>query len=81
MIEYKIQYQESDLDFINRVLSDAGIYYFFVHKKDKHIMTLADMIQHLILTHPMINWSSYLVKILGSRIRDTSLNGSCYRKS
>ncbi|EFI6793444.1 type VI secretion system tip protein VgrG [Escherichia coli] len=42
LIEYKIQYQESDLDFINRVLSDAGIYYFFVHKKDKHIMTLAD---------------------------------------
>ncbi|EHL1291032.1 phage late control D family protein, partial [Escherichia coli] len=41
-IEYKIQYQESDLNFINRVLSDAGIYYFFVHKKDKHIMTLAD---------------------------------------
>ncbi|EEY3145450.1 type VI secretion system tip protein VgrG, partial [Escherichia coli] len=42
LIEYKIQYQESDLNFINRVLSDAGIYYFFVHKKDKHIMTLAD---------------------------------------
>ncbi|WP_247999699.1 type VI secretion system Vgr family protein [Escherichia marmotae] len=42
LLEYKIQYQESDLDFINRVLSDAGIYYFFVHNKDKHIMTLAD---------------------------------------
>ncbi|EKQ3465089.1 type VI secretion system tip protein VgrG, partial [Escherichia coli] len=41
-LEYKIQYQESDLNFINRVLSDAGIYYFFVHDKDKHIMTLAD---------------------------------------
>lgn len=42
LLEYKIQYQESDLDFINRVLSDAGIYYFFVHNKDKHIMTLVD---------------------------------------
>lgn len=42
LLEYKIQYQESDLDFINRVLSDAGIYYFFVHNKDKHIMMLAD---------------------------------------
>ncbi|EFL3757217.1 TPA: type VI secretion system Vgr family protein [Escherichia coli] len=42
LLEYKIQYQESDLDFINRVLSDAGIYYFFVHNKDKHIMLLAD---------------------------------------
>ncbi|HFF3959687.1 TPA: type VI secretion system Vgr family protein [Escherichia coli] len=42
LLEYKIQYQESDLDFINRVLSDAGIYYFFVHDKNKHIMKLAD---------------------------------------
>lgn len=42
LLEYKIQYQESDLDFINRVLSDAGIYYFFSHNKNKHIMTLAD---------------------------------------
>ncbi|EMF1799742.1 type VI secretion system tip protein VgrG [Escherichia coli] len=42
LLEYKIQYQESDLDFINRVLSDAGIYYFFVHNKNKHIMKLAD---------------------------------------
>lgn len=41
-LEYKIQYQESDLAFINRVLSEAGIYYFFVHNKDQHIMTLAD---------------------------------------
>ncbi|EFD5161004.1 type VI secretion system tip protein VgrG [Escherichia coli] len=42
LLEYKIQYQESDLEFINRVLSDAGIYYFFVHNKNKHIMKLAD---------------------------------------
>ncbi|HAI1415431.1 TPA: type VI secretion system tip protein VgrG [Escherichia coli] len=42
LIEYKIQYQESDLDFIHRVLFDAGIYYFFIHDKDKHIMILAD---------------------------------------
>ena len=42
LLEYKIQYQESDLDFINRILSEAGIYYFFVHNRDKHIMTLAD---------------------------------------
>ncbi|HAL9233619.1 TPA: type VI secretion system tip protein VgrG, partial [Escherichia coli] len=42
LLEYKIQYQESDLDFINRTLSDAGIYYFFIHDKNKHIMKLAD---------------------------------------
>ncbi|MXD62510.1 type VI secretion system tip protein VgrG, partial [Escherichia coli] len=42
LIEYKIQYKESDLNFIHRVLSDAGIYYFFIHDKNKHIMILAD---------------------------------------
>ncbi|HCS4659184.1 TPA: phage late control D family protein, partial [Escherichia coli] len=42
LIEYKIQYKESDLDFIHRLLSDAGIYYFFIHDKNKHIMILAD---------------------------------------
>lgn len=42
IIEYKIQYQESDLNFIHRVLSEAGIYYFFIHNTDEHIMIIAD---------------------------------------
>lgn len=42
LMDYKIQYKESDLDFINRILFDAGIYYFFVHNKDSHFMVLAD---------------------------------------
>ena len=42
VMEYRIQYRESDLDFIDRILSDAGICYFFIHKKDSHTMVLVD---------------------------------------
>lgn len=42
LMEYKIQYRESDLDFINRILTEVGIYYFFIHNKNSHIMMLSD---------------------------------------
>ena len=37
-----VQYRETDLDFINRILQEEGIYYFYEHSKDKHIMVFAD---------------------------------------
>ena len=40
--EYVVQYQESNYDFINRLLEDDGIFYFFDHTKDKHTMVFAD---------------------------------------
>lgn len=40
--EYCIQYRESDYDFINRLLSQEGIYYYFLHGHDHHTMVLAD---------------------------------------
>lgn len=43
--EYFIQYQESDFDFISRLLESAGISYFFIHKKDKHEIVLADHVK------------------------------------
>ncbi len=42
--EYCVQYQESDLNFVQRLLEDEGIYYFFQHEETKHIMVLADSI-------------------------------------
>lgn len=42
VMEYKIQYRESDFEFIDRILFDAGICYFFIHKKDSHTMVLVD---------------------------------------
>lgn len=40
--EYCVQYQESDFDFISRLLEEEGIYYYFRHEKDKHTLVLAD---------------------------------------
>ncbi len=40
--EYCVQYRETDLNFISRLLEEEGIYYFFEQTKDKHILVLAD---------------------------------------
>jgi type VI secretion system secreted protein VgrG len=37
-----VQYRESHLNFVSRLLEEEGIFYFFEHSKDKHTMMLAD---------------------------------------
>ncbi|MFV8761807.1 type VI secretion system Vgr family protein [Yersinia enterocolitica] len=41
-LEYCIQYRESDYNFMSRIISEVGIYYYFVHTLNKHTMVLAD---------------------------------------
>jgi type VI secretion system secreted protein VgrG len=42
-LEYCVQYRETDLNFVSRLLEAAGIYYFFEHQDTgKHVMVLAD---------------------------------------
>ena len=40
--EYCVQYNESDFDFISRLMEEEGIYYFFEHADGKHTLVLAD---------------------------------------
>ncbi|WPH14325.1 type VI secretion system Vgr family protein [Variovorax paradoxus] len=40
--EYCAQYNESDLDFVSRLMELEGIYYYFKHEKGRHTMVLAD---------------------------------------
>lgn len=40
--EYCVQYRESDLNFVSRLLEQEGIHYFFEHSKDRHLLVLAD---------------------------------------
>lgn len=37
-----VQYQESDLDFISRLMEEEGIYYYFEHYRDKHVLVITD---------------------------------------
>jgi type VI secretion system secreted protein VgrG len=41
-IEYCVQYNESDFDFVSRLLEDAGVYYYFEHKATTHSLVLTD---------------------------------------
>ncbi len=40
--DYCVQYRETDLNFVSRLLEEEGIFYFFQHSNDKHVLTLAD---------------------------------------
>lgn len=40
--EYCVQYRESDLDFVLRLLESEGIFFFFEHGTDSHVMVLGD---------------------------------------
>lgn len=41
-LEYCVQYRENDLDFVSRLMEQHGIYYFFKHTVERHILLLAD---------------------------------------
>src|SRR5206468_3164569 len=41
-LEYTVQYGESSLAFVNRLMEREGIYYFFDHEEDVHTLVMAD---------------------------------------
>jgi type VI secretion system secreted protein VgrG len=41
-IEYCVQYREDDFSFVCRLMEKHGIYFFFLHSQDKHLLVLAD---------------------------------------
>lgn len=40
--EYCVQYRESDLNFVHRLFEDEGLFYFFKHTPEGHVMVVAD---------------------------------------
>jgi type VI secretion system secreted protein VgrG len=41
-LEYTVQYRETDLNFVCRLMEKYGIYYYFEHTESKHTMVLCD---------------------------------------
>lgn len=41
-LNYCVQYNESDFNFVSRLLNQAGIYYYFKHAENRHVMMLED---------------------------------------
>ena len=41
-LPYVVQYRESNLAFISRLLADAGLYYTFEHEENKHTLVFSD---------------------------------------
>ena len=42
LLDYVVQYRESDFAFVSRLMEEAGIYYYFKHEQEKHVLVLAD---------------------------------------
>ena len=42
VLEYCVQYRETTLDFVTRLMEQFGIYYFFQHADGQHTLVLAD---------------------------------------
>lgn len=42
--EYCVQYRETDFAFISRLMEEEGIFYFFEHSEDKHVLVLGDAV-------------------------------------
>lgn len=38
-----VQYRESDWDFVNRLMEEEGIHYFFEHDESSHVLVITDM--------------------------------------
>lgn len=40
--DYCVQYRETDLNFLSRLMEEEGIFYFFRHEEKKHVLVLAN---------------------------------------
>ena len=39
---YTVQYRETDMEFVSRLMEEEGIYYYFTHEEGKHTLLLCD---------------------------------------
>ncbi|HLM73105.1 MAG TPA: type VI secretion system tip protein TssI/VgrG, partial [Polyangiaceae bacterium] len=57
-LEYRVQYHESDLGFLSRILSEAGVSFFFEGQSGKSSLVLSDQPQSAEASHPPLPYRS-----------------------
>jgi type VI secretion system secreted protein VgrG len=50
--EYTVQYNETDLQFITRLMEEDGYYYYFQHSSSAHTMVIVDTTPSTAIAHP-----------------------------
>jgi type VI secretion system secreted protein VgrG len=70
--EYCVQYRESDLAFVSRLMEEEGIYYFFEHHEDKHVLVLGDKTA----AHPSIEGEATVRfhPLMGAMVQDEQVS-------
>ena len=60
--EYCVQYRETDFDFVSRLMEEEGIFYFFEHYPDKHMLILANRPNEFksLTLHPAISYKTMI---------------------
>ena len=66
-LEYCVQYRETHLDFVLRLMEQFGIYYYFKHQSGEHTMVLADSVS---AHEPIADLPAVDLIAMGSRTRD-----------
>lgn len=66
-LEYCVQYRETHLDFVLRLMEQFGIYYYFKHESGKHTMVLADSVS---AHQPIADLPAVDLVAMGARTRD-----------
>lgn len=57
--EYCVQYNETDLNFISRLMEEEGIFYYFEHSDNDHTMVMADRIsQYESIVNPEVRYNT-----------------------
>lgn len=67
-LEFCVQYRETHFNFVSRLMEEFGIYYFFKHSAEKHLLVLADAMG----AHPTLEGDGKLplIPLVGAYVRD-----------
>ena len=55
--EYCVQYNETDFDFFHRLAAEEGIFYWFEHNKNQHLLRISDAIERTDALKPPLQYA------------------------